>query len=281
MNSNDTAHTALERRLAALDPEIPPGRDLWLDIEAAIGASDRRDADRRDVSLERAPVEVEPRAEPPREELPRTELPRTELPRAELPRQELPRQELPRAELPRTELPRAVLASARMPSPLAPPPRPNARSRILAARSWPLALAAGFAMVATVGALVGWQLARLRPPSVASLPTLAPPAPTAPGQGVESGGFEVPETQNFVATRTSLQRTYEQRLALLAPATRTRLERDMATIQAANADIRRALAADPQSAVLNHLLASTLQQEFDLYATVIRNTAPAVTRNPS
>jgi len=276
MNSNDTAHTALERRLAALDPEIPPGRDLWLDIEAAIGASDRRDVDRGDVSLERAPVEVEPRAEPPREELPRTELPRTELPLAEL-----PRAELPRAELPRTELPRAVPASARIPSPLAPPPRPNARSRILAARSWPLALAAGFAMVATVGALVGWQLARLRPPSVASLPTLAPPALTAPGQGRESGGFEVPETQDFVATRTSLQRTYAQRLALLAPATRTRLERDMATIQAANADIRRALAADPQSAVLNHLLASTLQQEFDLYATVIRNTAPAVTRNPS
>jgi hypothetical protein len=129
---------------------------------------------------------------------------------------------------------------------------------------------------------------------VAALPAAAGPAAAgpaigAPGQGGSgglavpdtSGGFAVPETQDFAATRTSLQRTYAQRLALLAPATRLRVEQDMATIRTANADIRKALAADPQSAVLNHLLASTLQQEFDLYSTVIRNTAPAVPRNPT
>jgi len=78
-----------------------------------------------------------------------------------------------------------------------------------------------------------------------------------------------------------LEQTYQQRLALLAPATRRRVEQDLATIRAANADIRKALAADPRSAVLSHLLASTLQQEFDLYSTVIRNTAPAADRSPS
>jgi hypothetical protein len=39
------------------------------------------------------------------------------------------------------------------------------------------------------------------------------------------------------------------------------------------------LAADPQSAVLNRLLAGTWQQEFDLYATVVQTTEPAMQRN--
>ncbi len=256
MNSNDTAPPSLERRLAALDPEIPPGRDLWLDIEAAIGASVRGDA-----ALEQAPVEAGPIEAGPIEAGPGA------------------------------AGPGAAAPSAPMPSPPAPASsRPIKRSRAARAQRWPLALAAGFAAVAIVGALVGWQLARLKAPTVAALPTVPPAAIAAPGEGSESGGsavpdtsggFEVPETKDFAATRTSLQRTYAQRLALLAPTTRRRVEQDMATIQAANADIRKALAADPQSAVLNHLLASTLQQEFDLYSTVIRNTAPSVPRNPS
>ena len=69
-------------------------------------------------------------------------------------------------------------------------------------------------------------------------------------------------------------------MALLVPATRDRIEHDMSMILAANADIRQALAADPESAVLNHLLESTWQQEFDLYATVIRATAPTGPRTP-
>ena len=68
-------------------------------------------------------------------------------------------------------------------------------------------------------------------------------------------------------------------LALLEPVTRDRIEHDLSIIRAANADIRRALAADPQSAVLNRLLESTWQQEFDLYTTVVRTTEPAMQRN--
>lgn len=260
MNSKDTARASLEGRLAALDPEIPPGRDLWRDIEAAIGTSDRRDA-----SLERAPIEAAPVEAAPVEAAPIEAAPIEAAPDAGAP-------------------------SVPQPGPRVPaPPAPAKRLRAARAQRWPLALAAGFAAVAIVGALLGWQLARLRPPTVAALPAAAGRAIGAPGEGGSgapavpdtSGGFAVPETQDFAATRTSLQRTYAQRLALLAPATRLRVEQDMATIQSANADIRKALAADPQSTVLNHLLASTLQQEFDLYSTVIRNTAPAVPRNPS
>jgi hypothetical protein len=188
MNLDDTTDSSLERRLAALDPEIAPGRDLWPGIHAAIGT---------------AP-----------------------------------------------------------------------------ARRWPLALAAGLATVALAGALLGWQIARLRTPSAVVTSRAPAPSVGAPAEG-SGDSFTVPETQSFVATRAMLEQTYQQRLALLAPATRRRVEQDLATIRAANADIRKALAADPRSAVLSHLLASTLQQEFDLYSTVIRNTAPAADRSPS
>jgi len=81
--------------------------------------------------------------------------------------------------------------------------------------------------------------------------------------------------------RADLERTYRERLELLAPETRRRIEQDLSTIRTANEDIRRALAADPESAVLNRLLESTWQQEFDLYSTVVRNTEPATERNRS
>jgi hypothetical protein len=131
-------------------------------------------------------------------------------------------------------------------------------------RRMPLALAAGLAIALTAG-IIGWQAGRLHLPAMAS------------ALGTE--GFAVPADAEYVKTRASLERSYRDRLALLEPVTRDRVEHDLAIIRAANADIRRALAADPQSAVLNRLLASTWQQEFDLYATVVRTTEPAMQRN--
>ena len=130
-------------------------------------------------------------------------------------------------------------------------------------RRIPLALAAGLAIALTAG-IIGWQAGRSRLPLA-----------SAPG----AQGFAVPADPEYLKTRATLERTYQDRLALLEPVTRDRIEHDLAIIRAANADIRRALAADPQSAVLNRLLASTWQQEFDLYATVVRTTEPAMQRN--
>ena len=90
----------------------------------------------------------------------------------------------------------------------------------------------------------------------------------------------VPAGTEYLSTRATLEHTYRERLESLAPATRDRIEHDMSMIRAANADIRQALATDPESAVLNRLLESTWQQEFDLYATVIRATAPTGPRTP-
>lgn len=131
-------------------------------------------------------------------------------------------------------------------------------------RRIPLALAAGLAIALTAG-IIGWQAGRWHSPQAAAAPGTA--------------GFAVPADPEYVKTRASLERTYQERLALLEPATRERIQHDLAIIRAANADIRRALASDPQSAVLNRLLAGTWQQEFDLYATVVRTTEPAMQRN--
>lgn len=130
-------------------------------------------------------------------------------------------------------------------------------------RRVPLALAAGLAIAVTAG-LMGWQLARIQP--------------TAPAAELAEG-FAEPASSQYVSMRAALEHTYRERLELLAPATRKRIEQDLATIRAANADIRRALAGDPESPVLNRLLESTWQQEFDLYTTVVRNTEPATQGN--
>lgn len=127
-----------------------------------------------------------------------------------------------------------------------------------------LAVAAGIAIAMTAG-LFGWHLARMQP--------------RVPGAAETADRFAEPGNAQYISMRTALERTYRERLDLLAPATRSRIERDLATIRAANADIRRALAAEPQSPVLNRLLESTWQQEFDLYTTVVRNTEPVSQRN--
>jgi hypothetical protein len=134
-------------------------------------------------------------------------------------------------------------------------------------RTWrmPLALAAGLGIAVTAG-LLGWHAARLRAPVM--------------GAGL-AGEFSEPASPQFASMRGVLEHTYQERLALLAPATRRRVEQDLASIRAANADLRRALAADPQSPVLNRLLESTWHQEFDLYSTVVRTTEPVAARKPT
>lgn len=71
---------------------------------------------------------------------------------------------------------------------------------------------------------------------------------------------------------------YRERLPLLDDATRARVERDLAVIQAAESDLAQALAQTPHSAVLSRLYEGAVQQEFDLYDTIVRATEPAITR---
>ena len=74
------------------------------------------------------------------------------------------------------------------------------------------------------------------------------------------------------------EETFHERLALLDPATRAQIESSLATIHAAREDIRKALAADPESPVLEQLLESAWHDEFDLYDDVVRTTQPTLAR---
>jgi len=129
---------------------------------------------------------------------------------------------------------------------------------------WPSQLAAGLLIAAITAALM-WTFAH------------QPPAWLAAASGVGRGeltaaSFEPPQDRAYRAARAALEKTFRERLALLAPATRARIEADLETIRKANADIRAALQQDPASTVLQRLLDSTWQQEIDLYRSIASST---------
>jgi hypothetical protein len=90
--------------------------------------------------------------------------------------------------------------------------------------------------------------------------------------------FGPPQNAAYVAANAALERTFEERLKLLAPATRARVQADLETIRRASADLRKALAQDPASPLLLQLLHSTWQQEIDLYTNVAQSTEPFLMR---
>jgi hypothetical protein len=137
---------------------------------------------------------------------------------------------------------------------------------------WPMALAASVVMASLVGALC-WSVARER--TTAEL--LAQRTPAAGARAVPVN-FQLPQDANYVAARAALERTFNERLDLLAPATRERVRADLATIRKANADISAALAQDPASPLLWQLLRNTWQQEISLYTSVDQTTQSMLTR---
>jgi hypothetical protein len=104
-----------------------------------------------------------------------------------------------------------------------------------------------------------------------------PVAPTAPIMAAQPNYGDV-TTARYVAARNSLEHTFQQRLPLLDPATRAKVEASLATIRKAHEDIRQALIAAPASPVLEQLWESTWQDEFDLYEHVVQATQPTMTR---
>lgn len=106
--------------------------------------------------------------------------------------------------------------------------------------------------------------------------------PTAPASGPVTASviasFDEPRDSGYVAARTALQQSFRERLALLDPATRAQIESDLAVIHRARDDLRRALAAHPESPVLEQLLESTWHDEFDLYDDVVRDTQTTLAR---
>lgn len=155
---------------------------------------------------------------------------------------------------------------ARLPREIAPPrdlwPAISRAIRPARQRHWPMALAAGVAGAMLAGA-VSWAVLHNRPAQ-------------APAQA--AGPLVAFADPSYVAARAELEHSFHERLALLEPVTRARIEQSLAVIRHAEDDIRKALAADPSSPVLQELLDSTRHDEIDLYQGVVRGTQPAISR---
>jgi hypothetical protein len=87
------------------------------------------------------------------------------------------------------------------------------------------------------------------------------------------------EDASYLRARAQLEQSYRAKLDQLAPGTRRQVEQDLDLIRNARADIRRALASDPGSPLLNELMTTTWQQEIDLYRDVAANSTVATRRN--
>jgi hypothetical protein len=128
-----------------------------------------------------------------------------------------------------------------------------------------LAAAAAVAALMIAGAVV-WAVLHSRP------------ATTLPGEPTIAMSLDEPHDPGYLAARAGLVDTFMQRLAMLDPPTRAKIEANLAVIHQAREDIRKALAADPNSPVLEQLLESAWHDEFDLYDDVIRTTQPTLAR---
>ncbi len=134
-------------------------------------------------------------------------------------------------------------------------------------RGPPMALAAGILVAAAcVASLFAWAVLQSKT------------APRVLQTVVAKGSFEEPNDAKYVLARDMMQKTFRERLELLAPASRAKIEANLAIIQQAHEDIRKALAADPESPVLEQLWESTSHDEFDLYDRVVQATQPPMTR---
>jgi hypothetical protein len=160
---------------------------------------------------------------------------------------------------------------ANLPREIVPPgnlwPRVAARLSSRPRHAPPMALAAAIAMAAAgLASLFTWAV--LQGTSV----------PRVIQTVAATTSFDEPRDPKYLLARDSVEKTFRDRLALLEPATRAKIESSLAVIQKAHEDIRKALAADPQSPVLEQLWQSTWHDEFDLYDRVVQATQPTMTR---
>ena len=102
---------------------------------------------------------------------------------------------------------------------------------------------------------------------------LAPALPAMPasfaGEAMGAG---------YVDARAALDKEFQERIATLPPVTRAKLERDLADLRRAAADIAATLARHPSDPLLQELLLSTYQSELGLLGSVTDMTNATETR---
>jgi hypothetical protein len=131
----------------------------------------------------------------------------------------------------------------------------------------PMAMAAGIAVAAAfLASLFTWGVLQRQS------------TPHAIQLVVARNSFDEPRDPKYILARDTMEKTFNERLAQLEPATRAKIEASLAVIRKAHEDIRKALAADPESPVLEQLWESTWHDEYDLYDHVVQATQPTMTR---
>jgi hypothetical protein len=102
-------------------------------------------------------------------------------------------------------------------------------------------------------------------------------APALPAMPASFGGQEA-MSAGYLQARETLDKEFQQRLATLPPVTRAKLERDLADLRRAAADISATLAKHPSDPLLQELLLSTYQSELGMLGSVTDMTNATETR---
>jgi hypothetical protein len=96
----------------------------------------------------------------------------------------------------------------------------------------------------------------------------AVPSPQVTGQ---PAGFNFGAERlgaSYINARAELDKRFQERIASLPPATRTKVENNLADLRRAAAEISKTLAENPSDPLLQDLLMSTYQSELQLLANV-------------
>lgn len=104
-------------------------------------------------------------------------------------------------------------------------------------------------------------------PQVAQTPE-AVPAPQVIGQPASFSFGSERLGASYMSARAELDKRFQERLASLPPATRTKVENNLADLRRAAAEISKTLAENPSDPLLQDLLMSTYQSELQLLANV-------------
>jgi SRSO17 transposase len=142
---------------------------------------------------------------------------------------------------------------------------PRAHALRFLSPSW-LQLAAGVLLVIATSATT-YFLTRESPqnaaPAIAQQTAPAPLLSAMPASfGAESLGAD------YFKARAALDAEFEQRIAALPPATRAKIESNLADLRRAANEIATTLAQHPSDPLLQDLLMSTYQSELQLFANV-------------
>lgn len=105
-------------------------------------------------------------------------------------------------------------------------------------------------------------------PQVVQVAPQAVPAPQVIGQPASFSFGSQRLGASYVNARAELDRRFQERLALLPPAARAKVESNLADLRRAATEISKTLAENPSDPLLQDLLMSTYQSELQLLADV-------------